>query len=150
MNPTGKIVSLVYAVVLLECAFFAGYDDFAFGFAIGDGGGRVSIPAGVLLIGTLVGAAGLALTSLGSWTRWRTVSMTALVSAVVVFPAAVLYGWGDAHAMWMNSHHGLHYSYGPVAWTTAILPPFLDVAAVAFSWARFRRLTIKRPVAPAC
>ncbi len=141
MNPTGKVVSLIYVVVLLECAFFAGYDDFAFAFAIGDGDGRVTIPIGVLLIGTLVGAVGLAIASLGSWTRWRAVSMTALVSAVVVFPAAILYGWESANAMWINSHHGMHY--GPPLWIAAVLPPILDLAAVAFSWARFRQLTAK-------
>lgn len=144
MNSTGKVVSLVYAGVLLECAFFAGYDDFAFGFAIGDGAGRVTIPVGALLIATLVGAAGLALASLGSWTRWRSVSMTALVSAVVVLPAAVLYGWQSANAMWINSHRGMHY--GTPLWTAAILPPILDLAAVAFSWARFRQLTVGLPV----
>ena len=148
MNMRGKALSLVYAFVLLECAFFAGYDDFAFAFAIGDDGAPTSIPVRALLIGTLVGAAGLAIASLGSWTRWRAVSLTALVSAVVVFPAAILYGWQSSNAMWNNSHHGMHY--GPPLWTAAILPPVLDLAAVAFSWVRLRKLAINLPATPDC
>jgi hypothetical protein len=52
MNLEGKIVSLVYALLLLGCALFAGFDTFAFAFGTGDGGGQVSLTAGALLIGT--------------------------------------------------------------------------------------------------
>ena len=141
MDPTGKVVSLFYAILLLGCAFFAGFDTFAFAFAIGDDGGQVGVAAGILLIGTLVGGAGLAIASLGSWTRWRAVSLIALVGALVVLPAAVLYGWQSTNAFWINTHLGMHY--GPQAWASAILPPFLGLTVVAWSWARFRRLTIK-------
>jgi hypothetical protein len=61
MNLKGKVASLVYALVLLGCAFFAGFDAFAFAFAIGDGGGQVSLTAGTLLIGKLAGGVGLVL-----------------------------------------------------------------------------------------
>jgi hypothetical protein len=40
MNLKGKVASLVYALVHLGCAFFAGFDTFAFAFAIGDGEGK--------------------------------------------------------------------------------------------------------------
>jgi hypothetical protein len=146
MNPTGKVASLVYALVLLACAFFAGFDTFAFGFAIGDGGGQVGVAAGALLIGTLVGGAGLAIASLGSWTRWRAVSLIALASALVVLPAAVLYGWQSASAFWVNTHLGMHYE--PWAWVSAILPPFLGLTAMVLSWVRFRRLTAQSREAP--
>jgi hypothetical protein len=146
MNPTGKIASLIYALVLLGCAFFAGFDTFAFAFAIGDAGGQVGVAAGTLLIGTLVGGAGLAIASLGSWTRWRALSLIALVSALVVLPAAVLYGWQSANAFWINTLLGMHY--GPWAWASAILPPFLGLTAVVLSWVRFRRLTAQLPEAP--
>ena len=137
MNPTGKVASLVYALVLLGCAYFAGFDTFAFAFAIGDGDGRVSVAAGILLIGTLVGGAGLAIASLGSWTRWRPLSLIALVSALVVLPATVLYEWQSANAFWVNTRLGMHY--GLWAWVSAILPPFLGLTATVFSWVRFRR-----------
>jgi hypothetical protein len=146
MNPTGKVASFVYALVLLGCAYFAWFDTFAFAFAIGEGDGQVSFAVGTLLIGTLVGGAGLAVASLGSWTRWRAVSLIALVSALLVLPSAVLYGWLTAKAFWMNTRLGMHF--GPWAWASAILPPFLGLAAVVFSWTRFRRLTTPVPEAP--
>ena len=142
MNSTSKVASLFYALVLVGCAYFAWFDTFAFAFAIGEGGGQASFAIGALLIGTLAGGAGLAITSLGSWTRWRAVSLIGLVSALLVLPSAVLYGWLTAKAFWMNTHLGMHF--GPWAWASAILPPILGLTAAAFSWLRFRRL--KDPV----
>jgi hypothetical protein len=92
MNPTGKAASLVHALVLPGCAFFAGFDTFALAFAMGNSGGRVGVAAGALLIGSLVGGAGLAIASPGSWTRLPFVSLIALVCALPVLPAAVPYG----------------------------------------------------------
>ena len=137
MNLKRKVVSLIYAVVLLGCALFAGFDTWAFAFAIGDGGGQVSLAAGTLLIGTLAGGVGLVIAALGSWTRWPGVSLIALVSVLVVLPAAVLYGWQSVLAFWMNT--GMHY--GLWAWASAILPPFLGLVAARLSWVRFRRLS---------
>jgi hypothetical protein len=92
---------------------FAGFDTFAFAFAIGDSGGQVDVAAGALLIGTLMGGAGLAIAFLRSWTRWRVVSLVALVCALLVLPAAVLYARQSANAFWVNTHPGMHY--GPSA-----------------------------------
>jgi hypothetical protein len=139
MNLKGKIVSLIYALVLLGCALFAGFDTFAFAFAIGDGGGQVSLAAGTLLIGTLTGGVGLVIAALGSWTRSRGISLIALVSVLVVLPAAVLYGWQGVHAFWINTQLGMHY--GLWAWASAILPPFLGLVAAGLSWIRFQRLS---------
>jgi len=139
MNLKGKIVSLIYALVLLGCALFAGYDTFAFAFGIGDGEGQVSIAAGTLLIGTLAGGVGLVIAALGSWTRSRGISRIALVSVLVVLPAAVLYGLQSVHAFWINTQLGMHY--GLWAWASAILPPFLCLVAAGLSWIRFRRLS---------
>jgi hypothetical protein len=138
MNPTGKVVSLVYALVLLGCAAAAGLDVFAFRFGIGDGGGTIGLVAGAFMIGTLVGGAGLAGAALGAWTRWPAVSLIAFVSALVVLPAALLYGWQSANAFWVNSHLGYHY--GAWVWASAILPSVLGPAAAVFSWIRFKRL----------
>jgi hypothetical protein len=139
MNLKGKMGSLIYALVLLGCAFFAGFDTLAFAFSIGDGGGQVSLATGTLLIGTLVGGVGLVIAALGSWTRWRTIGIIALVSVLVVLPAALLYGWESVHAFWFNTQLGMHY--GLWAWSSAILPPFLGLAAAGLSWIRFRRLS---------
>jgi hypothetical protein len=146
MNSTGKAASLVYVLLLLACAFFAGYDTFWTGFAIGDGGGLVGFAAGALLIGTLVGGAGLAIASLGSWTGSRGVSLIALVSTLAVLPMAVLFGWGQARACWINSQLGFHYSVWE--WTAYILPPFLGLAAAVWSWVRFRRFAVRLPESP--
>ena len=132
-------MNLIYALLLLGCAFFAGFDTFAFAFAIGDGGGQVSLAAGTLLIGTLAGGVGLVIAALGSWTRWRGISLIALVSVLVVLPAAVLYGWQSVHAIWINTQLGMQY--GLWAWASAILPPFLGLVAAGLSWIRFRRLS---------
>ena len=64
MNLKGEIVPLIYPLVLLGCAFFAGFDTFAFAFAIGDGGGQVSLATGTLFIGTLVRGVGLVIAAL--------------------------------------------------------------------------------------
>ena len=145
MNPTAKVASLVFAPVLLGCVFCAGFDTFAFAFAIGDSGGQVDVAAGALLIGTLMGGAGLAIALPRSWTRWRVVTLIALVCALLVLPAAVLHAWQSANAFWVNTHPGMHY--GPSAWVSAILPPFLGLTAVVLSWVRFRRFTAQLPEA---
>lgn len=143
MNLKGKVVSLIYALMLLGCALFAGFDTFAFAFGIGDGGGQVDLAAGTLLIGTVAGGVGLVIAALGSWTRWPGISLIALVSVVVVLPAAVLYGWQGVHAQWINTQLGMHY--GLWAWALAILPPFLGLVAAGLSWIRFRRLSSLDP-----
>jgi hypothetical protein len=139
MNLKGEIVPLIYPLVLLGCAFFAGFDTFAFAFAIGDGGGQASPAVGALLIGTLAGGVGLVIAALGSWTRWPGISLIAMVSVLIVLPAAVLYGWHGVHAFWINTLLGMHYSLW--AWTSAILPPFLGLVAAGLSWVRFQRLS---------
>ena len=139
MNLKAKFVSLIYTLVLLACAFFAGFDTFGFAFAIGDGGGQVGLAAGTLLIGTLAGGVGLVIAALGSWTRSRGISLIALVSVLVVLPAAVLYSWQGVHAFWMNTQLGMHY--GLWDWASTILPPFLGLVAAGLSWIRFRRLS---------
>src|SRR5271168_3790004 len=55
MNPRGKVVSPVYALMLLGIAFFAGLDTFSFAFAIADSGEPTGLAAGTFLIGTLAG-----------------------------------------------------------------------------------------------
>jgi hypothetical protein len=139
MNLKGNIVSVIYALVLLGCAFFAGFDTFAFAFGIGDGGGQIGLVAGTLLIGTLAGGVGLVIAALGSWTRWPGISLIAMVSVLIVLPAAVLYGWQGVHAFWINTQLGMHF--GLWAWASAILPPFLGLVAAGLSWIRFRRLS---------
>lgn len=138
MNLTGKFVWFPFFVLLLACAGFAGYQTFGFAFGIGESGGPISAIAAIFLIGTLVGGAGLVIAALGSWSPWRAFSLIALVSVVVVLPASVLFCRQDAWAMWVNS--GLGYHFGAWRWASAILPPFLDLAALWLSWVRFRRL----------
>jgi len=132
-------MNLIYALVLLGCAFFAGFDTFAFAFAIGDGGGQVSLAAGTLLIGTLAGGVGLVIAVFGSWTRSPRISLLALVSILIVLPAALLYGWQGVHAFRINTQLGMHY--GLWAWALAILPPFLGLMAAGLSWVRFRKFS---------
>ena len=136
MNLKGKLASLIYARVLLGCAFFAGFDTFGFAFGIGDGGGQISVAAGTFLIGTLVGGVGLIITALLSWTRWPGTNVIALVSVLIVLPAAVLYGWQGVRANWLNTQLEMHF--GLWNWSAAILPPFLGAVAAGLSWGRFR------------
>ena len=136
MNLKGTLASLIYALVLLGCAFFAGFDTFGFAFGIGDGGGQISVAAGTFLIGTLVGGVGLIIAALLSWTRWPGTNVIALVSVLIVLPAAMLYGWQGVRANWLNTPLGMHF--GLWNWSAAILPPFLGVVAAGLSWGRFR------------
>ena len=101
--------------------------------------GESKIATGTLLIGTLAGGVGLVIAALGSWTRSRGISRIALVSVLVVLPAAVLYGWQSVHAFSINTQLGMHY--GLWAWASAILRPFLCLVAAGLSWIRFRRLS---------
>lgn len=139
MNPTGKIASFVYAFVLIACACFAGFEVFGFAFAIGDGDGKIGLGTDIFLIGTLVGAAGLFLAVLGSWTRSRAVSLVALSSAILVFPAAGLFCWAQGGAFFHNTRVG--FSYSPSAWASVLLPVPLDLAAVLLSGLRLRRFS---------
>jgi hypothetical protein len=127
MTVNDNISSLVFALLLLACACFAGFDTFAFAFGIGDGGGQVGLTTGTLLIATLAGGVGLIIAAIGSWSRRPGISLLALISAFIVLPAAVLYGWGSVHVFWHNTKVGLHYSIW--AWASAILPPFLCLVA---------------------
>ena len=136
MNLKGPLITLAYVLLLLTCAFFAGFDTFGFAFAIGDGGGQVDVLSGTLLIGTLAGGVGLIIAALSSWTRWRGTHVIALVSIVVVLPAALLYGWQAVRANWLNSQLGMHF--GVWSWSSAILPPLLCVAAAGLSVLRLR------------
>ena len=136
MNLKRKLVSLIYALVLLGCAFFAGFDTFGFAFGIGDGGGQVSVAAGTFLIGTLAGGVGLIIAALLSWTRWPGTNIIALVSILIVLPAEVLYGWQGVRANWLNTQLGMHFGFWN--WSSAILPPFLGVVAAGLSWGRLR------------
>jgi len=138
MNPRGKVVSPVYALMLLGIAFFAGLDTFSFAFAIADSGEPTGLAAGTFLIGTLAGGVGLVIAAFGAWSRWRGMSLIALVSILVVLPAAVLYGWQSVSTYWINTQHGMHFDLW--SWASAILPPFLCLLAAALSWVRFRRL----------
>jgi hypothetical protein len=138
MNLKAKILSLLFALLLLACACFAGFDTFAFAFAIGDGDGQVGVATGILLIGTLAGGVGSIIAAFGSWSRRRGISLIALVSVLIVLPAAVLYGWGSVHAFWHNTKVGFHYGFW--AWTSAILPPFLCLLAAGLSLVRLRHL----------
>ncbi|HKF48274.1 MAG TPA: hypothetical protein VKB38_13010 [Terracidiphilus sp.] len=140
MNPTGKIISLVYALILLGGAFSAVFDVWGFAFAIGDGGGQPGPAMSVLLIATLLGGAGLAISALGSWTRWPAVGLIAFVSALLVLPAAALFAWANGHALWWNTRTGAWRS--PLwEWGLTFLPPFLGLLAIVFSWLRFRRFS---------
>jgi len=139
MNLKGNFISLVFAMVLLVCAAFAAFDAFAFAFGVGDGGGQVSVAAGILLISALGGGVGLVIAALGSWTLRPGIGLIALVSALVVLPAAAIYGWQSVNAFWINTQVGMHY--GLWAWASAILPPFLNLVAAGWSWIRFPRFS---------
>jgi hypothetical protein len=138
MKQTQKIVvSLAYALLLAACVCFAGFEVFGFAFAIGDGGGKIGLGAGIFLIATLVGAAGLFIAALGSWTRSRAARLIALASVLLVLPASVLYCWQNGEAFWHNTQVGFHY--GPLAWATVLLPVPLDLAALLSSGLRIRQ-----------
>ena len=64
----------------------------------------------------------------GSWSHSRTFSLIAFVSVIVALPASVLFCRQDAWALRVNS--GLGYHFGAWRWASAILPPFLDLAAL--------------------
>lgn len=142
MNPAGKLISLVYALLLLACAAAAGFDTFGFAFVIGDGGGQPGVMMSAFLIATLVGL-GLAIAALLSWTRSRAISLIALLSSLAVLPASVLFAWASVPAFLHNSQFGFHYSV--FNWTSAILPPFLIVAVVVLSWVRMRHFAQPAP-----
>jgi hypothetical protein len=138
MNPTGKFVSLVYALVPLGCASCAVFDAWAFAFAIGDGGGQPGPAVSALLIATLVGAVGLAIAALGSLARSPVFSLIGFITALLVLPAAALFAWANGRALWWNTRTGAWRS--PLwEWGLTFLPPFLGLLAIVFSWLRFRR-----------
>ena len=146
MNSTGKIASLSFALLLVASACFAGFEVFGFAFGIGDGGGTIGLGIGAFFIATIAGAVGLVISSLGSWTRSRAVIWIAIASSLLVLPAAVLFCWGQGGALWHNSQVGYHY--GPLAWTSVLLPVPFDLAALLLSGLRFRRFCRSAPERP--
>ncbi|HUD55964.1 MAG TPA: hypothetical protein VMR02_12095 [Terracidiphilus sp.] len=121
MNLTRWPVTVVYAVLLLGCVGFALYQTWGAMFAMGESETAVGLVAGAFLIVTVLGAAGLVIGALGSWTRWRSYSVIALVGALGVLPMAALFCRQNRGAI-------------------DFLAIALDLAAVSLSWLRFRQL----------
>ena len=122
MNLTRWPVTLVYTVLLLSCAGFALYQTWGAMFAMGESETPVGLGVGALLIVTLLGAAGLVIGALGSWSRWPIYSKIPLVGALGVLPIAALFCRQNRGAI-------------------DFLAIALDLAAVSLSWLRFRQLS---------
>ncbi|MGB9030513.1 MAG: hypothetical protein WCC27_10375 [Acidobacteriaceae bacterium] len=103
MKPNSRIFTLVYGVVLLGCAFFAGFDWFGYAFGLGEAGTTPGLTDEILLKGTLAGGAGLVIAAWLSWNRWRAVNLVALVCALAVLPLAAILGWWGLRANWLNT-----------------------------------------------
>ncbi|MGO9940879.1 MAG: hypothetical protein ACLPH3_24730 [Terracidiphilus sp.] len=144
MNLTGWPVSLLFAVLLVSCAGVALYQTWGFMFAKGEAEAAVGLGVVAVLFVTLLGAAGLVIGALGSWSRWPIYSKIPLVSALCVLPAAVLFCWQQGGAYWRNTQIGV-FHYGPLAWASVLLPLPLDLAAVLLSGLRFRQLKRSTP-----
>jgi hypothetical protein len=138
MNRSRIPRSLVYAVLLAACACFALYHLWGFMFEMGESGGPDTLIGDTILGVTLLGAAGLVIAALLSWTRWRALSLIATASAILALSAALIFFQSDIRAMWLNTRRGV-YHHGLFAWAAALLPVPLDIAAVLWSWFRFRR-----------
>jgi hypothetical protein len=67
MNLTGWRASLLFTVLVVSCAGVALYQTWGFMFAMGEAETAVGLGVGALLIVTLLGAAGLGIGALGSW-----------------------------------------------------------------------------------
>jgi hypothetical protein len=136
MNPNGKVLLVVYAVVLLGCAYYVGYDTSGVAFGIGESNESIGLVWGTFLIATLVGGAGLVIAALLSWTRWRAVNLIGLACALTVLPLSGIVGCTGVHACWFNAKT---ITLCPrLEWASIILPAPLDLVAVALSWLRFR------------
>jgi hypothetical protein len=139
MNLARWPVTVFYAVLLFSCAWFALFQTWGFMFAMGEAETPVSLGVGALLIVTVLGAAGLIIGALGSWSRWPIYSKISLVSALCVLPTAILFCWQEGMASWQNMQTGAYYS-GPMTWASVLLPVPLDLAALLLSGLRFRQL----------
>jgi len=130
--------SVVYALLLAACAFFAGFAVFGFAFAIGDGGGSVGPGMAFFLIATLVGAVALGIGALSCWARNRVIRGIALAGVLLVLPAGFLFTRENGWAMWSYAQTGYHY--GASAWSSVLLPVPLDLVALVWSGLRLRRM----------
>jgi hypothetical protein len=144
MNPTGKIASIAYALLLISCAGLAGFEVFGWAFAIGDSDGKISHLTGAFLIGSSLAAAGLLIMAFVSWTRWWAVSLIAMVSALFVLPIAAFFCWQQAPAMWLNAQSGGGHNE-TLDWVIVILPVPLDLLAIWLSWGRLRSAISRGP-----
>ena len=130
------VLSLFYAVLLIACALFAGFQIFGWLFVIGETDRQPAAWEEALLICTGVGAVGLLITSFGSWMRHKSISMIALVSALLVLPVFAQYFLG----------YGMSMSdvVGPLDWENVgvyVLPAPLDLVVAWWSWSRFRQFS---------
>src|ERR1035441_1929221 len=91
MNLTGRPISIAYAILLAGCAWLAWRQMLGLGFAMGETAGGIGLSGDAFLIVTAIRIAGLALASLGSWTRWPFFSLIATLSLIGVLPMASIY-----------------------------------------------------------
>jgi hypothetical protein len=138
MNLTGRPISIAYAILLAGCAWLAWRQMLGLGFAMGETAGGIGLSGDAFLIVTAISIAGLALASLGSWTRWPFFSLIATLSLIGVLPMASIYFKQSLDVpIW-------HYN-SPWVGASEILAFVLDIAAIWLSWLRFRHLAHKSP-----
>jgi hypothetical protein len=144
MKATHRAASFFYALLLIACAGYAGFEVWAFAFGIGDGDGQVGFGVGVLFAATLIGIGGLLIAAASSWAKKRLFRWIALGSVLLVIPAAALFSISQGRAILSNMDLGFHYSAFDLS--TILLPVPLDCAALIVG---MRRFGFRRATAPA-
>ncbi len=116
MKPSRWPLSLVYALLLVGCAYFAGHQVFGIMFGIGESGESIGLLGGAFLIVTALGTVGFGIAAVGAFSKVRAFGFLGVASAVAVLPASGFLAWQE------------------------FLPFALDLAAIALSVLWLRQL----------
>ena len=146
MNDSRWSISVIYAVLLAACTYFAWQQLFGAMFVIGETDRSPGLLDSALLILTALGTLGLAIAAIGAFSRMRAFGFLGLASAIAVLYMAAAFAWQEYQYIMLISR-----SNGPwirqlnplPSWEDRVksfLPLALDLAAILVSWLWLRQI----------
>lgn len=142
-------LSIVNALLLAGCAYFAWHELFGLMFGMGESGTSPGLLGGAFLLVTALGVVGFAVAAFGVFSRLRVFGLLGLASAIASLPAAAIFAWQEVRVIlsisnstdpWLRSWYQAH------TWdrVESFLPVALDLAAICLSALWLRQLA-RRP-----
>jgi hypothetical protein len=146
VNNSRWPISVIYAVLLAACAYFAWQQLFGLMFGMGESGAALGFVGAAFLIVTAFGVLGFAIAAFGVFSRVRAFGVLGLASAIAVLPVAGIFAWQEFHfvtSIAESSDPLIRSMYQHHTWdlVKSFLPLALDLAAICLSWLWLRMVT---------